>query len=401
MSNSRRTDRPRIRNSRRDTNNRRSSRTRQSMQPRSRNTQRGGQRRQSSSVRRSSSSRGSAQRSVNQRNARRPSGSRGTRSRSGNRTNTTRSYDFRDIRDRRTNSSRPRSQSRPSQQRSVTVGQIERDRRREQRRENIRQNSAAYARFRHIFTFVLVVVIALIVSWFALSNSTVFSISQVQVQGANHLSEQQISDMASIPANSSLLNVDTSGIESRLRENPWVRSVHIHRVFPNTLEIDITERTIQAVVEVPSSRDQSTQDWILSSDGIWLMQIPDANSDEGRTTPQRVYDDANAALHITDVPYGVSPEVGATVSDPSIQNALDIITGLTTSLSQDVSSISASSPSNAVLSLNNGVQIAFGTSEDIREKERVCQQLLSEHEGQISYINVRTVNRPTWRGLSS
>lgn len=290
---------------------------------------------------------------------------------------------------------------RSSQRRSKTVGQIQRDSRRAQRRDSIRNARQAHSSLGRVVAIVIAVAVLLVAIWMVLANSSAFTITKVQVKGANHISSQQVSDLASVPENTSLLRVDSSGIESRLRSNPWVEHVSLRRIFPNTLEIDVTERTLQAVVEVPSSRDQTTKSWALASDGTWLMQIPDESTEDAKSVPEKVYSDATLALHITDVPYDVSPEPGAKVTDDSIRNALDIITGFTTSLKDDVASVSASSSSNAVLFLKNGVQIAFGTSEDIREKERVCQQLLQEHEGQISYINVRTVNRPTWRGLSS
>lgn len=285
--------------------------------------------------------------------------------------------------------------------RSVTIGQIQRSKRREQRRDSLRRAQTGHSKLEKIIFTVLAIVVIGALIWCILVNSSVCTISKVQVKGANHITNQEVSDMAQVPEDSSLLDIDTKGIISRLKQDPWVKDASVKKIFPSTLEIDITERTIQAIVVVPSSRDQSTQQWALSDDGIWLMQIPDQDTEAGKQLPQKIYSDAEQALHITDVPHDVSPDVGAKVQDASIQNALDIITGLTTSLSSDVKSISASSAQNAVLSLNNGVQIAFGSAEDIREKERVCQQLLSEHQGQISYINVRTVNRPTWRGLSS
>ena len=51
-----------------------------------------------------------------------------------------------------------------------------------------------------------------------------------------------------------------------------------------------------------------------------------------------------------------------------------------------------------MLTLESGIEIAFGPAEDIREKERVCLKVIEEHPG-VVYINVRTVDRVTWRAL--
>jgi len=45
------------------------------------------------------------------------------------------------------------------------------------------------------------------------------------------------------------------------------------------------------------------------------------------------------------------------------------------------------------------VEIAFGKAEDIRDKERTILKILEENPDSISYLNVRMVETPTWRGL--
>ena len=51
------------------------------------------------------------------------------------------------------------------------------------------------------------------------------------------------------------------------------------------------------------------------------------------------------------------------------------------------------------ITLESGVEIAFGPAQSIREKERVCLQILNDNPGKVAYINVRVVDRPTWRSL--
>jgi cell division protein FtsQ len=173
----------------------------------------------------------------------------------------------------------------------------------------------------------------------------------------------------------------------------------VERKFPDTLNLNITEREIVAVVDIVIDDNSNQQTWALASDGTWLMQIPDRNSEEGAALADQVYEDADAALHISSVPYGSVPDVGSQCSNPNITNALAIIDGMTTELATQVKSVSAASSDSTVLTLQNGIEIAFGDSSDIRDKERVCLELMQEHEGKISYINVRTVNKPIWRSL--
>lgn len=58
------------------------------------------------------------------------------------------------------------------------------------------------------------------------------------------------------------------------------------------------------------------------------MQIPDRNSEEGQQLAPQVYEDVDAALHISSVPYGAVPEAGSQCNNPNISNALAIIDGM-------------------------------------------------------------------------
>ncbi len=247
---------------------------------------------------------------------------------------------------------------------------------------------------------IILIVAALGIGAAALYNSSAFTIESVDVTGVDHLTASEMTELAAVPSGSTLLRVDVDGITQRLKSNPWVLDVKINREFPNTLGIEITERPIAAVVTITSTSDQQTENWAIASDNMWLMKIPDKDSAEAADVSSAVYDDADSVLHITDVPYGVRPEVGSTCTDESVQNALGIVDGLTTSLADQVTTVSATSTNNTLLTLDNGVQIAFGTDDDIREKERVCLQLMDQYPDQIAYINVSTVESPTWRAIS-
>ena len=69
------------------------------------------------------------------------------------------------------------------------------------------------------------------------------------------------------------------------------------------------------------------------------MPIPDQNSEAGKRTSPKVYEDAAKVLHITDVPYGTRPEVGAYCSDANVNNALAIVDGMTTELAGQVKKV--------------------------------------------------------------
>lgn len=247
---------------------------------------------------------------------------------------------------------------------------------------------------------VAAVIAVIMVAFFILRSSSVFSIDQVSVVGVEHLTADDMAKLANVPAGSTLLDVDTAAIEERVRRNAWVAGVSVSRKFPHTLEISVTERTVSAVVEVPSTDAKSIKQWAISSDHIWLMPIPEKGSAGASTTSSKVYEDADAALHITDVPFGTKAEIGQKCTDSNVLNALDIVGGMTTELAGKVKTVSAAGEEETTLILDDGIEIAFGKAEGIRDKERVVLKIIEENKGKVSYINVRSVSNPTWRALS-
>lgn len=227
--------------------------------------------------------------------------------------------------------------------------------------------------------------------------SNLFSIRQVTVSGVEHLTADEMTRLANVPSDTTLLRVDAGAIADSIRRDAWVADVDVRRVFPNTLDLAVTERSVGAVVEVSVDEGKATELWALSSDGMWLCAIPEEGSEASKAISPRIYEDKEHALAIKDVAYGVKPEVGTYCADESIENALDIVTGLTTELKDQVKAVSATSTENTTITLDSNVEIAFGSAEDIRDKERVCLQIMADNPGAVSYINVRVATSPTWR----
>lgn len=240
--------------------------------------------------------------------------------------------------------------------------------------------------------------VALVTGGVALYYSDAFAIERVSVQGVEHLTATEMEQLAGVPAGTTLLRVDAGAIRSRLLMDAWVQDVSVNRAFPDTLEIVVTERAIAAVVDVSTENASATQEWAIASDGMWLMPIPAQDSEAGRNTSPKVYEDAASVLHIADVPYGVEPKVGSYCGDANVNNALAIVDGMTTDLAGRVTTVKATETESTTLVLDNGVEIVFGAAKDIRDKERVCLEIMEQHPD-VVYINVRVVESPTWRAL--
>lgn len=279
---------------------------------------------------------------------------------------------------------------------SVRLGDLDRVHRREGRRAGAKKSRSV--------AFKVLVAVALTAvlgggTYAGLYFSNAFAIEAVNVTGADHLTTEEMGALAAIPQGTTLLNVDAAAIENSVVRDAWVADVKVHRVFPNTLEIAVTERKIAAVVEVVADNAKTTQMWAIAPDGMWLMEIPAQDSELGQSISPQIYEDAASVLHIKNVPFGLTPEVGTYCTDGNVNNALAILGGLSTNLAEQVKTVSATDAASTQLTLKSGIEIAFGTADDIREKERICLEIMAEHPDKVAYINVRVPDRPTWRAV--
>lgn len=293
---------------------------------------------------------------------------------------------------------------------TVRIGDINREaaQRRAQARVNAGGTNAqmASARAQHNYRVYLVrilavlgLIAALVVGYIAAYNSSLFTIEEVSVKGVEHLTATDLQNLAGVEQGNTLLRVDTESIRKALMVDAWVQDVKVNRIFPHTLELDVTERTITAVVKVPSQDGSTTVNWAIASDGMWLMPIPEKGTDAAKLVTDKVYEDADKALVISDVPYSTKPEVGTYCSDANVNNALAIVAGLTTELADKVVAVKAAEAESTTVTIKDGPDIVFGTPDNLREKERVCLQIMEQHPDGVSYINVRSVDRPTYRAL--
>ena len=274
---------------------------------------------------------------------------------------------------------------------SVRVGDLDRG-------EREGRTKSTYRRYLVRIAIIASIIVAFVIGGVVAYHSNLFEIENVVVSGVEHLTTEEMTTLANVPAKTTLLRVDAEGIRQRMLKTSWAKDVEVKRVFPNTLELVVTERTISAVVEVPTENAKSVKKWAIASDHMWLMPIPEQDSEAGKKTSQKIYEDAAAVLSITEVPYGTKAEIGTYCVDETVNNALDIVSGMTTDLAEQVVQVSTAGPEETRLVLKNGVEITFGKADRIRDKERVCLKIMEENP-EVVYINVRVVDRPTWRAV--
>lgn len=299
-----------------------------------------------------------------------------------------------------------------------------------------------------VFSLVAGVACVVVVLWLVLHVLPVFPIRNVTVHGNYYLDSDQIVEMAQVPSDATLFNNHSSQIRDNLLADPWITSASVHSVPFGTLSITVREATFDAIVEVPPNASSSSATiWAVSADGLWLGQLGTGTQSMSTLSSSAVSAQASPTPSVTPTPSPsleptatpassptptstaasdassgqqaltealssgienkprvvdtatVVPVAGETCDDEGVLAALKLVTELSDDALGEVKSVSAPDAETLTVTLDSGVEVAFGSLTDISTKERVAARIISEHPDSITYVNVRVPDSPAWRGL--
>lgn len=214
----------------------------------------------------------------------------------------------------------------------------------------------------------------------ALYRAPIFPVRQVDVIGTAHLTEQQVRTTAALPPNATLLRLPAVQIKERLEADPWIVSATVSRDFPDAVRIRIEERVPTALVDV--------------GNGFWIV-------DEAAWAIAPQSADVTATLIVVRDVSDFEPVAGERSDSPSLRNALSVWAGLSEELQARTRVLLAPSIDKTALVTTDAIEIFVGPAEDMAKKDLVIRKILEEQAGKVVYINVRSVDRPTWRGIDT
>ena len=244
-----------------------------------------------------------------------------------------------------------------------------------------------------------VVAVIAAVAWSigALISSPIFNVSKVVVTGNKAVPTQDIRSAITTDVATTVFKVKSDNVVASLAPLPWIASVTVDKRLPSTIALAVTERTALATV---STTDKVT--WVLSADGVWLGTSSAGDTEvadpRGRFAP--VPCDVASLVVIRDVPEP-DVEVGRRSSSTELRNVLKVLGGLSAALRDQIRAVSATEVGNTKIYTADDVEIVIGSADDIAIKDKIITSILKAHEGKVSLINVRSVDSPTWRGLTT
>ena len=228
--------------------------------------------------------------------------------------------------------------------------------------------------------------LAVLIAFFVLRDSAIFSVDNVVVEGTTHVSESDVRNLLTLEDGTTLLNIDKDQINDQLKRDPWVASVEVERQFPHTVKLTVVEQQVDMLVVMNSG----SLGWYLGSSGSWIEPTK-IEASEGQSVNDAALAKARAegVVLVTGVPATVNPASAQPATDDVLTAVKSFREGFSSEFAARVVSYDASSTDAISCVLESGVQISLGSATSISYKEQVASALLEKYPGQITYINVR------------
>lgn len=78
----------------------------------------------------------------------------------------------------------------------------------------------------------------------------IFNISEIQVEGNEKVSPETIISLSGLQKGENIFRFTKSGVENKIKQEPYVQQIEIQRKIPNTVVLSIKERHTKYVIEV-------------------------------------------------------------------------------------------------------------------------------------------------------
>jgi len=234
----------------------------------------------------------------------------------------------------------------------------------ERRRKRERREKLKKVRWFKLAAIAVVLGIVVI----AILASPIFSVRDVQVEGAVYTSQDSLTAATDMLEGDSYFTLDTNGASQILKEDPWVEDVRISKHFPGTVVIEVDER-----VPVVWYVGEDNKARVVDAEGRVITVL------EGWPTEY---------LQVT----GVGPSLAAgAVSDVGYRAAAQTVIALPDELRRLVQSLELSPAGELSMLLTSGTTVRFGTPTDLQNKlVSVVVLLRRQNPTDIALIDVST-----------
>jgi cell division protein FtsQ len=235
------------------------------------------------------------------------------------------------------------------------------------RRIEVRREEGRKRRHRLVIVAAVLAVAGLAV---AVVRSPVLDVDRIEISGTDHTSPAEVRRAAGIRSGAAMIDLDTGAAAQRIEARPWVAKATVHRSWPSTVEVRITERRAVAQARVGDAGPWS----VLDGTGRVLAEA-------GAVDP--------GLVTVTDV------RPGSPGSSVGRHDSLELAAALTPRLRVFAGTIEQGGDGLRLV-LRNGVAVRFGSAGELDDKLFALDAILTKAEPQpaIATIDVRVPTSP-------
>lgn len=236
-----------------------------------------------------------------------------------------------------------------------------------------RRRAVAKARTRRLAAVGAAVVTLGMIAWTAFA-SPLLGIDEIKVVGAKHTTAADVARTAGLETGDNLLLISTGAVADAAETLPWVKAADVDRIMPGTVRIRVTERVPAMVLSVGAAR------WTIDSSGHVLAVGA-----------------AERGLAVISAADAGDIEVGATLTEPELVDALRAYRSLSRGVRRQITGILAPTSERISFSMEDGTLIRFGAAERLPAKNEVLDALLADirrEKRAVAYIDVRVPTSP-------
>lgn len=175
--------------------------------------------------------------------------------------------------------------------------------------------------------------------------SPVFRVHDVAVRGNDLVTAEAIRAAALVVPDTPMIALDSDGIVARVAEIPGIRDVEVSRDLPDTVVIDVTERTI-----IFQRVEAGTFEWV-DEQGV-------------------IFSTSNEPVR------GVLQAVTAGKDSRVLQDVAEVVSHIPASLMDRVERVQAKAVDRITLQLDEGDLVVWGSAEQSELKADVLEALL-------------------------
>ena len=211
---------------------------------------------------------------------------------------------------------------------------------------------------------------------YTLANSSFFDLAAIKIEGNAVITRDEIIAASGLRFGSNLLKVSREQATANILSLPYIKEAEISRVFPDKVEIRISERAPLALINADGRY------LVMDENGYCLMEVSPVTAESWELPTIRCGIDA------------VQLQPGERSEDKGVRAALALIQNLDPFFMENILVFDAPSAEKLAIINRDGLTVYFGLPEDLDRKLQNYEDLLIKNQetcnaSTLQYVDLR------------